>query len=390
MHSRQLAAAESTGGLPPDGGLARSDPMKKTILFRGLVAWGLALASLVVRAVEPAAPAGPVIAASDPRFRYEGRLDFADPTGPVVIWSGSRISLDFEGARLALRFAGAHGQNFFNAQVDGTSVVVAACEGGEEQIEVPAPGPGRHHLTLFKRSEASAGVVRFTGVALTAGAQAWAPPVPSYKLRMEFFGDSITVGACNEDGAADQWEDRRTHNNALSYSTLTAAAFAADYRCLAVSGMGVAAGFTELKAGQAWNRLYPRADAPLADLQAWQPDVLLINLGENDHGYPSSHGLPFPSGYTAGYVTMVKAIRAAYPHTHIVLLRGGMFGGAQSAPLRAAWEAVVKAVEAADPAVSHFVFTHWSSTHPRVSDDRAMADELTAWLTLQPFMRPAG
>jgi hypothetical protein len=64
-----------------------------------------------------------------------------------------------------------------------------------------------------------------------------------------------------------------------------------------------------------------------------------------------------------------------------------MFGGAQSEPLRQAWESAVKQLEATDPAISHFVFKHWKPTHPRVADDRAMADELIAWLKQQPFMQ---
>jgi len=38
----------------------------------------------------------------------------------------------------------------------------------------------------------------------------------------------------------------------------------------------------------------------------------------------------------------------------------------------------VTQLEAADPAISHFVFAHWTHHHPRVADDRAMADELIA------------
>jgi lysophospholipase L1-like esterase len=345
-------------------------------------------------AAEPARPTpgqastGQFIPAGDTRFRYEGRIDFSHPAGPVVVWAGSRLSLDFEGAQLALRFDGATGQNFFNAQVDDANEILAVHEGGARRIELPVtPGPGRHRLVLFKRTEASAGHVRFLGVELAAGAQALAPAAAGYKLRMEFFGDSIMAGACNEDGATDQWTDRRTHNHALSYTTLTAAAFNADYRCLAVSGMGVATGWAEMKAGQVWDRLYPVADAPRADLKAWQPDAAFVNLGENDDSFTHAHGQPFPAGYTADYVALVKAIRAAYPQTQLVLLRGGMYGGAKSAPLREAWEASVKEAEAGDAAVSHFVFTHWSSNHPRVSDDRALADELVAWLKNQPFMR---
>jgi lysophospholipase L1-like esterase len=331
------------------------------------------------------------VSASDARFLHEGRIDFADPAALALVWAGTRLSLDFSGPTLVLWFAGATGQNFFNATVDGVSVIVAVPAGGAARIEVPVPpGSERHRFELFKRSEADAGFVRFAGVELADGAQAWAPVRAEPRVRLEFFGDSIMAGACNEDGVADQWEDRRTHNHALSYTTLTAAALQADYRCLAVSGMGIAAGFVAVKAGQVWDRLYPTADAPRADLRAWQPDVVLFNFGENDAAFTREQQQPFPADYTAGYVALVRAVRSAYPRAHLVLLRGGMGSGATSEPLRRAWEAVVRQVEAADPAISHFVFTHWSETHPRVSDDRAMADELIAWLRRQPFMRLAG
>jgi lysophospholipase L1-like esterase len=355
--------------------------------------FGLALltaGSVALAAGLAPAQAAPVqfIPASDPRFHYEGRIDFSDPTAPVIIWSGSRLSLDFEGPALALRFAGATGQNFFNAEVDGTNTIVAVPGGTAPRIELPpARGPGRHHLVLFKRSEAAKGHAHFQGVELAAGAQAWAPPAPDYRLRIEFFGDSITAGACNEDGVVDQWEDFRTHNYALSYAGLTAQAFRADHRAMAVSGMGIAAGYVDVRAGQVWDRLYPVADAPRADLQAWQPDVAFVNLGENDDSFPRANHQPFPAGYTAGYVALVQAIRAAYPHAQIVLLCGGMFGGSLSGVLREAWMAAVRELETGDPAVSHFVFTHWSVSHPRVSDHRAMAGELVAWLEAQPFMQ---
>jgi lysophospholipase L1-like esterase len=204
---------------------------------------------------------------------------------------------------------------------------------------------------------------------------------------MEFIGDSITVGACNEDGATDQWDDRSTHNAALSYAALTAQAFQADHRNTAVSGMGIVTGYVEMKAGQTWDRLYPSAASSRVDLSKWIPQIVFINLGENDDSYPKSHGQTFPETYTQGTVSLVHAVRAAYPKAHIVLLRGGMFGGAQSEPLRTAWQAAVTQLEAGDKAISHYVFTHWSSNHPRVADHRAMADELIAWLRLQTFTR---
>ncbi|HEY5080149.1 MAG TPA: hypothetical protein VII43_09880, partial [Opitutaceae bacterium] len=161
------------------------------------------------------------VAASDPRFRYEGRLDFTDPAAPVVIWQASRIAIDFEGDALALRLTDVKDQCFFNAVIDGRSSVVGL-RSGKPPVGAAfhGLGAGRHTLRLFKRSEAASGTVRFRGIELAPGSRAWAPAPPGYRLAMEFIGDSITAGACDEDGAVDQWEDRSTHDNAVSYGAL--------------------------------------------------------------------------------------------------------------------------------------------------------------------------
>ena len=243
------------------------------------------------------------IPASDARFRYEGRFDFTDSNAPVVIWQASRISIDFQGDAVGLLFGDAKGQCFFNAEVDGSNTVVEIREGKPVTPATLAGfGPGRHHLVLFKRSEADAGTVQFRGVALAPGDQAWTPPAPAYRLRMEFFGDSITVGACNEDGDTDQWDNRRTHNAAFSYAALTADAFSADYRNTAVSGMGIATGWVDKKAGEIWDKTYPNPASPRADLSQWVPQVVFVNFGENDDSYPKAHGQPFPAGFTDGYI----------------------------------------------------------------------------------------
>lgn len=195
------------------------------------------------------------------------------------------------------------------------------------------------------------------------------------------------MGACDEDGAADQWVDHRTHDNAVSYGALTAGAFDADYRNIAVSGMGVVIGWVPFPAKEIWDRVYPDPKSPAADFAAWTPDLVFVNLGENDDSFSHAKHLPFPPTFAAEYETLVRAIRRAHPAAEIVLLRGGMYGGAKSVELRGAWEAAAARLEQADPRVAHFVFQHWSSLHPRVSDHRAMADELTAWLKHQPFMQ---
>jgi hypothetical protein len=153
--------------------------------------------------------------------------------------------------------------------------------------------------------------------------------------------------------------------------------------------MGIVIGYVEMKAGETWDRVYPDPTSARADLTTWTPDVVFVNLGENDDAFTTAKGLLFPTEeYASGYVAFGQSIRRAYPAAHIVILRGGMPGGAQSERLRAPWESAVEKLESTDPRVSHFVFKHWANTHPRVTDHRAMADELIAWLNAQEFMQP--
>ncbi len=326
---------------------------------------------------------------SDPRYRYEGRIDFTRPAEPVLIWSGTRASLDFAGERLALVFSPREGQSVFDVTIDQVTEIVDVRAGGPGPLRFAWPhplGPGRHHLDIFKRSEAAKGQAAFLGAALVPDAPAFAPAPPTYRAKFEFFGDSITAGACNEDGAEDQWNDFRTHNHAQSYACLTSRALGAEHRAMAYSGMGISIGWEEVKADQIWNALYPRPDSPRVDPTAWQPDVAFVNLGENDTSFTEQHGMPFPPDFTRRYVALVREIRGAYPRAQIVLLRGGMGGGAKDPRYATAWDAAVRELEAGDVRVTHYVFRHWSKLHPRVSDHHAMADELTAWLKRQPFL----
>ena len=331
------------------------------------------------------------VGASDSRFIYEGRLDTQDPKGPVLAWQGSQVAVDFKGRDLAIDFGKATGQNFLDVRVDGRVWVAAVPEGGPTRVVYPLPlAEGLHHFSLVKRQEASAGSVQFLGVEVAAAGDVSKPPAPSYPLAVEFYGDSITAGACDEDGPEDQWENRRTHNALLSYAALTAEAFGAQWRNISVSGIGIATGWTNpLQAGQIWDRLYPKADAPVADLTLWVPDIVCVNLGDNDADFPKAKGKDFPSDFAAKYTDLIHKIRGAYPRAQIVLLMGGMESGSQSLPLHRAWNEAVAGLEAADPRIHHFVFKHWTVNHPRVSDHRILADELISWLKLQAFMTAA-
>jgi lysophospholipase L1-like esterase len=356
---------------------------------------GIALAFSTAAAGTDVAPATMAaemraVPASDPHFRYDGRFDFGDPASPVVIWEASTVAIDFDGDRANVRFSGTTGQVFFNASVDGTSTILALKEGSAaETLPLTVSGAGRHHLVLFKRSEATAGTAHFNGIGIAPGASVFSQAFPAYKMKMEFIGDSITVGACDEDGPDDQWENRRTHDAAFSWAAVTAAEFSADYRNISISGIGLSAGFVDIVMGQVWDRTYPTASSARADLVKWTPNVVLVLLGDNDDSYPRSRSLPFPANFGEKYAALVHAIRATYPRASIVLLNGAMWAGTHSKGLEEAWGAAVAQLESKDPGISHYTFVHWTMNHPRVADHRALSSELDAWLKTQAFMNGA-
>jgi len=349
----------------------------------------LSSALIVARVLASETP-GKLVPGSDPHFAYDGRFDKSSPKHVVAIWQSSRIGIDFKSEHLELEFGPLVDQSYFDADVDGVREIVALAPNRLHQTYVwPHSLDGSlHHLTLSKRNEAASGYVTFDGITIDRKGKVITPVAHHYRLKAIFFGDSITAGACNEDGPADQWENRKTHNANKSYAALTAQAIDADFENISVSGMGIVTGYVPFVASQIWDRVYPKAEAARADLTRWTPDIVFVNYGENDTSYTRVHGQPFPAYFTKDYIRYIEALRGAFPTAQIVLLRGGMSGGAENLDLRTAWTHACDRLEKKDPRVSHFVFHHFTAQHPRVIDDQTMTDELVPWLKEQAFFRP--
>jgi len=237
---------------------------------------------------------------------------------------------------------------------------------------------------LFKRSEAAA-------APRASGASSWRPrptlrhpPHPAIGWRWNSSATRLpSVPATRTAPPTSGKTAART--TMLSYGAMTAAAFNADYRNIAVSGMGVVVGWVPFRAAEAWTGSI-RTLNHSGRISLFAARRSVREPRRERRLLHSRQGRPFPATFSPTMLGWSGPIRLANPASEIVLLRGGMFGGAKSPALRQPWEAAVAELERMDPKITHFVFQHWSSNHPRVSDDRAMADELTAWLKHQPFI----
>jgi lysophospholipase L1-like esterase len=324
---------------------------------------------------------GPLIAPADARLRWTGRIGDA-AGGKLLAWSGSELRARFTGRQLGLSFASTHwGSSHFTVEIDGRRhwLATPGHAASDWQLRTPlADGP--HELRLVKRTEAAMAETVFLGLRLAEGGQLLEPP-PARPLKLEFYGDSITAGACNGDAGADQYDDLYPHDGTRAYGALTAERLGADYVGIAVSGIGVTATFNELLMPQVWDRYAPRLDAAVAPPEAWAPDVVLVNLGQNDHGFPASQGRRIAADFGERYLAFVRALRARHPGARLVLLAGGMTAWQDEPAIpRALQRAVTTLRGEGDAQVWAYTFRAFAHAHPRIDVHARMADELTRFL----------
>jgi lysophospholipase L1-like esterase len=322
-----------------------------------------------------------LVSGGDPRLQFIGRFDGARADAPLMAWSGSEIRARFSGDRLVLRLEALRGPCWFTAEIDGTPHTLALVPGATQAWQpAGALAAGDHTLRLVKRTEGSMAEARFHGLELAPGASLLAPPPPR-PLRFEFYGDSITAGACNGDAGEDQFDDASTHDGTRAYGALTAGRLDADYIGIALGGTGITRTWHDYLMPEVWDRVAPRPDAPRAPPPERAPDVVFVNLGQNDHGFPASRGEPFAADYGPRYLAFVRDLRARYPRARLVLLTGGMTGWKEQPALERTTRATAARLRAGgDALVWTFTFEAFAATHPRFDVHERMADELVAFL----------
>jgi len=329
-------------------------------------------------------PAWRLVKADDPHWRFNGRSGEEAGGARLLAWSGTELRARFTGTRLGLRFTPSRGGlNHFTVEIDGRPQVLALAAVGtgtaDWRLRDPLP-PGEHSLRIVKRTEGAMAEAVFHGVLLGSDDRVLDPP-PARPLKLEFYGDSITAGACNGDLGDDQYEDLSSHDGTRAYGAITARRLGADYVGIAVSGIGITRTWGEHLMPQVWDRVAPRPDAPVAPRDARAADVVLVNLGQNDHGLPASLGEPFAADFGQRYLDFVRQLRRRHPEARLVLLIGGMSAWKEQPAIPQALAAAAERLRAeGDAKVWTYTFQAFSWAHPRIDVHEQMADELVAFL----------
>lgn len=330
-----------------------------------------------------------IISPDNAAYLYTGRIDFGDKKAPGLSWPGTSIKANFSGTSLGIILDDQHGKNFYNVIIDGETqhpYVLEAKQGEHTYVITTALKPGKHSLEIYKRTEGEEGMTRFKGLVLDKDAALLPPPARPAR-RMEIYGDSITTGMGNEaaDNGADHLSSEK--NNYWAYGAVAARALNAELHTISQSGIGIMISWFPFTMPQFYDQLSAVGDNDTQwDFSQWTPDVVVINLFQNDSWLTDRDRKldPHPTDEQKiqAYISFVRSIRAKYPKAEIICALGSM--DATASPV---WPGYVKAAVARmkteynDQKLDTIFFPYTGyGQHPRIAQHKANAEQLAAFI----------
>lgn len=333
-----------------------------------------------------------IVSFSDPHLQYEGRIGQKNNAAELY-WPGSAVRLRFEGTGIKALLKDYNGQNYFNIIIDGDSIRKIRIDSSQKWYSLAENlSPGQHVVELFKRTqinkEYNRGYTSLYAFQITGG-QVLPTPVAK-KRRIEFYGNSITCGHAIEDTTGKDSGASTFENNYFSYAALTARHYDAQYSCIAVSGIGLIAGFRKFIMPEVYDLRNPFDSTDVWDFSKYTPDVVVVNLLQNDEaviGNPANEQFKKRFGTTApsdefivtAYKGFISKLRDHYPHASIICVLGNM-GITRTG---SKWPGLVE--RAVTALHDKNIFTHFfkykgTPGHPNVKEQEQMAVSLIQFI----------
>ena len=339
----------------------------------------------------------------DENLIYTGRIDFDDSKSPKLLWSGTSLSFKAKTEKLKIVLKENVGGNYYSVFInnDYDNPVILLTKGGLNVYDVDKKLEfGEHTFEIFKRTEISVDATIFKGIYIDEKGQMLEPP-KSPKLKIEFFGDSITAGTGVEDEpprTPNNNSDRKYQNNFLTYAAITARNIDAEMHCTAKAGIALTDTYGSLPPmTEFYDKLNPYS-SPMKewDFSQWIPDIVVVNLMSNDIFIGMEQGNTRHTKMAGSeqamieiYEKFISDIREKYPDAYIICTLGNMTGtkkdsfGNYSLPHPDYIKTVVKNMEIkyGDRKVFDLMFEDKNTpAHPVTYEHQAMADKLTDFI----------
>lgn len=297
-------------------------------------------------------------------------------------WPMSGIEFEFDGKNAYVYVADCTKTSYINASVDSSDT--------PERIAVSKSGwvkvadnllSGNHIVKVTRSSESANGLLTFSQVK-TDGT--YIKPTSAKARKMEFIGDSYTVGYGNLEYGKDSNEKTAENTDTWrSYAGYASRLLDADANIVAVSGKGVCMNYISSTAASAATSgnmaeqyAYANPNTAGASVEKWDfelyiPQVVVVFLGTNDYSGTNPRGNN-PQYFYEEYKKFLKTINSKYPDAHVFCC---------SKPSGSYGEYVQKAVEDMQSEKYHFItITSFKDSgvhsHPYYTEAQEMAEEL--------------
>ncbi|MBD0402333.1 electron transporter RnfD [Flammeovirga sp. EKP202] len=315
------------------------------------------------------------------QLTFEGRVGLKGDSVELY-WPGTSVSFQLEGSFLDLKLSDDIGESEYAFIIDGEEqslIIQPTVEKATirvwESKQVEA-----HTFRIHRRNDFSKGTTTLYGVETDGILQ----KTPSKKKWIEFYGNSITVGYANEDSTGA--DNPLYTNNYKAFSALTAQYFDAELSCIAKSGIGITVSWFDLIMPELYDRLDPNDTTSKWDFNQKTPDLLVVNLLQNDkwlylyhdnENYRKRIGniVPDKEFIIENYTSFLNRIIAKYPSTNIICTLGCMDIVREDSP----WpDYVQEAIQRMESSQIHFLRMPYlaKTAHPSVEMHQAMSDTL--------------
>lgn len=303
----------------------------------------------------------------------------ADHISYSYSWPGVYFEAAFTGTAVDVKLD--DDQNFLNLIVDDQAPVLLK-KPGKTVYSVKNLSQGAHKIRLEKLTETQWSKGKFEGFYISEKDSAI--KVPAAKRRIEFIGDSYTVGYGNTSSSRDCTTEQvfETTNTQLAFAPRVAKYFQADYQVNASSGFGVVRNYNGGSPDKSLLKLYPYTlyDNSSVYKSKWEPHIIVIGLGTNDFSTPLNPGERWANrealqaDYVENYKKYIKDLRATHKKAYFILNASTNLDGEIAKQV----EKVIAQLKAeGEKKIDSVIFSgldyagcHW---HPSVKDDEILA-----------------
>lgn len=243
---------------------------------------------------------------------------------------GVSIQFAFNGSVI---YAELEGDAYWQVEIDGIEHPTILTGPRQRYTLAQSLIPGKHQVTLSKKSETQTGEIRFYSLSTEKKGE-FLTPRKRPQRRLEFIGDSFTVGYGNEAKNTTDGDVFEKTNTTKSFAYLLAQSLRADLQINAFSGRGLVQNYANHTPEWPILKLYEYvipglaekdSKTPLWDFNQWHPHVIVLFLGINDFQGDFNHtpAAVFDSVYSA----FLDKLRSKHPGVQFLLLSTKVWPG---------------------------------------------------------------